>query len=210
MYIPGINRLDDLTAIYTFMQANDFAILVSNHEQRPVATHLPLTISRQEDEIKLQGHFAKANPQWQSLADQEALVIFSGPHAYISPTHYDKYESVPTWNYVAVHVYGTVELIRADEQSARLEAMLTTMINTYEPSYLAQWQNLSTRYRDGMKQGMIGFEILATRIEGKAKLSQNKNTQEQERIADALQQSANSSIIEVGYMMKNGLDTPSA
>lgn len=147
MYIPGTNRLDDLSEILSFIKANSFAIVVSDHEKRPVATHLPITFSYENDELRLQSHFAKANPQWETLNDQEVLVIFSGAHAYISPSHYDKYESVPTWNYVAVHAYGKAELVTADTQPEQLEAMLAKMIISYElwHSVLAN-RNASTRH----------------------------------------------------------------
>ncbi len=204
MYIPGVNRLDDLSLMHAFMQANNFAIFVSRHNDELVATHLPLTLARQDGTFRFWGHFAKANPQWKTLADQEALVIFPGPHAYISPTHYDKHESVPTWNYVTVHAYGNVEIVRAEDEAERLETMLTEMITAHEVAYLSHWRGLDIRYREGMKQGIVGFELLVTRIQGKAKLSQNKSHSEQERIAEALLQSSNSEIAEVGYIMRDG------
>lgn len=209
MYVPGVNRLNDLSVICDFMRVNSFAIVVSLHNEVPVATHLPITMVRNGDEIKLRGHFAKANPQWKTLVGQEVLVIFSGPHAYISPTHYDKHESVPTWNYVAVHAYGQVDIVHAEDQPERLEEMLKEMILAYETSYLAHWEGLDTRFRDGMKQGIVGFEIPVSQIQGKAKLSQNKNEAEQSRIADALMQSNNTEVIEVGYMMRHGFNLTS-
>lgn len=188
-----------------FMRANSFAVVVSDHDGRLTATHMPLTLLQDGDDIRLHGHFAKANPQWKTLAAQEVLVIFSGPHAYISPSHYDKYESVPTWNYVVVHAYGQMDIITQEEQPERLEALLVELILANEPGYLAQWESLDDRFRDGMKQGIVGFEIPVTRIEGKAKLSQNKNHMEQARIAATLMAAERSEVVEVGYLMRENL-----
>jgi transcriptional regulator len=205
MYIPKYNRMEDIDAMAAFMRQHSFAILVSNKDKTPIATHLPFTVSRDGEEIRLLTHFAKANEQWSFLGDQESLVIFAGPHAYISPTHYDKHESVPTWNYITVHAYGTAELIRVEDQPERLEAMLVDMIGTYDPAYQAHWESLSDRYRDGMKQGIVGVDISVTRLEGKAKISQNRNTEEQSRIAHSLSMHENSEIAEIGYAMQKQL-----
>jgi len=205
MYIPGLNRFNDLAAMRVFMQANSFAVVVSNHDGRLTATHIPLTLSQHGDDLRLHGHFARANRQWKTLAAQEVLVIFSGPHAYVSPSHYDEYESVPTWNYVVVHAYGQMDIIMQEEQPERLEALLVELIEANEPGYLAQWESLDGRFRDGMKQGIVGFEIPVTRIEGKAKLSQNKTHMEQARIAATLMAGSRSEVVEVGYLMRQNL-----
>lgn len=205
MYIPGSNRIHDIKTMVAFMQTNNFAIVVSTEGGIPIATHLPLTITQQGENILLRGHFARANQQWQTLADQETLVIFSGPHAYISPSHYDAHESVPTWNYVAVHAYGKAELIHPGDQPERLDALLTELISASEAAYLDQWQSLSAHYKDGMKQGIIGVEMIVTWLEGKAKISQNKSNIEQERIAHTLISSETSHIAEIGYIMQHGM-----
>jgi len=114
------------------------------------------------------------------------FLIFNEPHAYISPKHYDKEESVPTWDYVAVHAYGTATLIQ--EEGAKLRVLEET-IRFYEPSYLAQWNSLSDKYRTGMLRGMVAFEIEITDLQGQKKVSQNKNAEERKRIAEALAQS---------------------
>ena len=186
MYIPNAYREDDQAALVAFMRANSFATLVSFHNGASVATHLPLVVEVADGGVTLTGHVAKANPQWQAFGAGEALAIFQGPHAYISPGNYAAHESVPTWNYIAVHAYGVpVPLSAADDQAA-LEAMMATMIGAYEPAYHAQWEGLSARYRDGMLRGIVGFTIAVSRLEGKAKLSQNRSADDQQRVAHTL------------------------
>src|SRR5438034_11753106 len=105
MYIPEFNRIEDRATALAFMRANPFVILVSTTVSGPFATHLPLLIDERADQITLRGHVAKTNPHWQMIShEQESLVIFHGPHAYVSPTLYEIRESVPTWNYATVHV----------------------------------------------------------------------------------------------------------
>jgi transcriptional regulator len=101
MYIPPHFRQHDPEAAIAFMKRHPFAVIVSNGAEAPLATHLPFHTSEENGSIVLTAHFAKANPQWKTLSD--VLVIFSGPHAYISPSNYEKEENVPTWNYIAVH-----------------------------------------------------------------------------------------------------------
>lgn len=203
MYIPRMNRINDIDVMIAFMQKNNFAIVVSSSDDVPVATHLPLTITQLDEEIILRGHFAKANTQWQQIDTQEVLVIFTGPHAYISPTHYDKHESVPTWNYVAVHAYGKPTIVTSDSHPKQMDTLLNELIESHEPSYKAQWDSLSPTYREGMKKGIVGVEIAVSRIEGKAKLSQNKTPDEQNRIGHSLLQSEASHEMQVGYVMLN-------
>jgi transcriptional regulator len=190
MYIPKSNREDDPATLANFMQANSFATLVSVLDGVPYATHLPLILTLAADVITLTGHLAKANPHCAALDSGEALAIFSGPHAYISPAHYEAQESVPTWNYIAVHAYGRPATVRASDDSAALERMLAAMIATYEPAYQAQWQALSPRYRAGMLQGIVGFELVVTRLEGKYKLSQNRSLRDQQQVMQGLDASA--------------------
>ncbi|UCH27559.1 MAG: FMN-binding negative transcriptional regulator [Trueperaceae bacterium] len=186
MYIPNLFRETDTDSLVAFMHQHSFATVVSIQDGAPVATHLPLTVHRHTDTITLRGHFAKANPQWRALAESETLAIFTGPHAYISPKHYETRESVPTWNYLAVHAYGQASTVQLDDDAGELTSMLSELIAAHEPSYQHQWDTLPERYRDGMLRGVVGFEMVVTRLEGKAKLSQNKNEREQKSITAAL------------------------
>ena len=200
MYIPEFNRQEDRATILAFMKANPFAILVSNADGVPFATHLPLLIDEAGDQIMVQGHMAKANAHWKSMKEgEESLVIFHGPHAYISPTLYENRESVPTWNYAAVHLYGEPTLF-TDEESLR--ATLHRMINTFESSYMAQWSELSEQYQSQMMKHIVGFDIKVKRLEAKFKLSQNRTKGEQAQVIQSLNQSEDSNVSGVAHLMQ--------
>lgn len=200
MYIPEFNRQEDRTATVAFMRANPFAILVSNTDGVPFATHLPLLIDEVGDQIIVQGHMARANAHWKSMNEgEESLVIFHGPHAYISPSLYEVRDSVPTWNYAAVHVYGQPTLF-SDEEGLRVT--LHRMIDTFESSYMAQWSELSDQYRSRMMKHIVGFEIKVKRLEAKFKLSQNRTKGEQARVIQCLNQSKDSNVSGVAELMQ--------
>lgn len=200
MYIPEFNRVEDRAVALAFMQANPFAILVSTTNEGPFATHLPILVREVDGQLQLRGHVAKANPHWKSInQDQESLVIFHGPHAYISPTLYEIPESVPTWNYAAVHAYGKGTVFT---EEARLNQFLQELIAQFDSSYAAQWPALSEQYRNRMVQHIVGFEINATRVETKFKLSQNRTQAEQGNIIKSLQSSSDSSAAAVATLMK--------
>jgi transcriptional regulator len=200
VYIPEFNREEDRATILAFMRANPFAILVSNIDSVPFATHLPLLIEDAGDHIVVQGHMAKANAHWKSMKEgEESLIIFHGPHAYISPSLYENRESVPTWNYAAVHVYGEPTLF-TDEESLR--ATLHRMVDTFESSYMAQWSGLSDQYQSRMMKHIVGFDIKVKRLEAKFKLSQNRTKGEQSRVIQALNQSKDSNISGVAQLMQ--------
>jgi transcriptional regulator len=200
VYIPEFNRQEDRSAAIAFMRANPFAILVSSIDGVPFATHLPLLIDEKGDEVVVQGHMAKANPHWRSMKeDEESLIIFHGPHAYVSPSLYESRESVPTWNYVTVHVYGEPTLF-SDEVD--LKEILRRVINTFESSYLAQWSELSDKYRSQMMKHIVGFEIKAKRLEAKFKLSQNRTKGEQARVIQSLIRSKDSNVSGVAELMR--------
>jgi transcriptional regulator len=187
------------------MNANNFATLVSVVDGEPTATHLPLSIAQDEDQVVLRGHFAKANPQWKVIEGQSNLVMFTGPHAYVSPQHYEKVENVPTWNYIAVHAYGRGRLINTGDTQV-LEDMMAALIGQHEPTYQAQWDGLSEKYRSGMLNRVVAFEIVLERIEGKFKLSQNRRVTEQENVAQALLRSAHDFERTIGTEMRRHLE----
>ena len=184
MYIPEHFRNADRATALAFMRANPFAILVSNKEEGPFATHVPVVIRESGDHLAIRGHVAKANPHWRYLGtDPKCLMIFHGPHAYISPTNYETREVVPTWNYGAIHVYGETRTYSANEE---LLSMLHDLIPTFEAAYGEQWASLSDAYRERMLSHIVGFEMAVTRLEAKFKLSQNRTKQEQQNIIDSL------------------------
>ncbi|MEH1967285.1 FMN-binding negative transcriptional regulator [Nostoc sp.] len=207
MYIPNAFREDDIEKLVAFMRANSFATLVSILNDVPVASHIPLVVTMQNNVVKLSGHLAKPNPQWQVFGVGEALAVFTGPHAYISPSLYEKRESVPTWNYIAVHAYGVPQVITLGDSPELMDQMIEDMIDTYGSEYKSQWHSLSDNFREGMMNGIIGFEMTITRLEGKYKLSQNRSHSDQNNIADALLQSTEPTVHAIGAAMKQNLET---
>ena len=200
MYIPEFNRQEDRSTALSFMRANPFAILVSNADGVPFATHVPVLIEEHADQLVVRSHMARANPHWKSMKEgKESLIIFHGPHAYISPSLYEIRESVPTWNYAAVHVYGEPTLFSGEEG---LTETLNQMINTFESSYMAQWSEMSEEYRSRMMKHIVGFEIKAKRLEAKFKLSQNRTKGEQARIIESLSQNPDSNISGIAELMR--------
>jgi transcriptional regulator len=176
MYTPKFNQVSDRSLLIEGMQVYSFAILIGplasiENSSPHHATHLPLVVKDEGAHGVLEGHFAKANPHWQSLANRETLVVFPGPHSYVSPSLYAEELSVPTWNYIAIHAYGTLELI---EDDAGKDALLWGLIQANDPAYSEQWRNLPEGFRRTMLAGIIGFRIPITRIEGKFKISQNR------------------------------------
>jgi transcriptional regulator len=187
MYSPKFNLVHDRGILLEAMQAFSFATLfgpagVDAPNSGLAATHLPLVIRDEGEHGLLEGHFAKANPHWKSLAGRETLVVFTGPHSYVSPTLYTEPLSVPTWNYVAIHAYGT--LAPVEDESGK-ETLLKGLIAAHEPGYLEHWNRLPDGFRRTMLAGIMGFRIPITRIEGKFKLSQNRSAEERSNVHSA-------------------------
>lgn len=200
MYIPEHNRVRHDADAIAFMRANPFAILISCTGDGPFATHLPLFVREEKGKIQLRGHVAKANPHWRYLEQQaQCLTIFHGPHSYISPANYTARESVPTWNYGAVHLYGNARLFSS---RGELHAMLNELIETFEPAYGRQWETMSETFRENMLRQIVGFEIVATRIEGKFKLSQNRTREDQANVIASLERANDTVVSGVAKMMK--------
>jgi transcriptional regulator len=209
MYLPHLFREENTETLVEFMRANSFATLVSIVDGAPFATHLPLVVHWQDDVITLSGHLARPNAQWQAFDQGESLAIFTGPHAYISPSLYEKRESVPTWNYIAVHAYGRPTLLDLVDARPQVEAMIDSLIENNDPAYREQWQELPEKFREGMLKGIVAFEMRVTRLEGKYKLSQNRSLVDRQNVAQALLQSPNPVIYGVGEAMSRELDAPS-
>jgi transcriptional regulator len=200
VYIPEHFRVRDHETAIAFMRANPFAILISQTDEGPFATHLPLAVHQNEDKLILRGHVAKANPHWQYLESQpQALVIFHGPHAYVSTTNYETPENVPTWNYGAVHAYGKARVFSEPEQ---LLLVLHDLIGRFEARYAEQWAGLREAYRQRMLSHIVGFEIAVTKLEAKFKLSQNRAKQEQENVIASLSTSNDTTISGTARLMR--------
>ena len=188
MYIPSFNKFEDQQKAIAFMQRYSFATIVSVKDGLPVATHLPFLVLQKDDKIIISSHFAKANPQAADAIDTKVLVIFTEPHAYISPTNYEKEQNVPTWNYLAVHAYGQCSLLDGEENKA---ALLKATIKYYDADYLKQWDALPDTYKQNMMKGIVAFEIVVDDLQAKAKLSQNRTEKEQENIINTLSTTEN-------------------
>jgi len=199
VYIPEHFRVRNHAHAVAFMRANPFVILVSNMSDGPFATHLPVVIREEGDQLILRGHVAKANPHWRYLEEQpRCLTIFAGPHAYISPRNYSTSENVPTWNYGAVHAYGDAKVFLAPED---VLSILHELIPLFEPEYAGRWASLAQPYRDRMLGHIVGFEIAVTRLEAKFKLSQNRTKEEQQNVIDSLSASDDTTISGTARLM---------
>jgi transcriptional regulator len=201
MYLPRYFKEDDHETLLAFMRSNNFVTLVSSLEGKLIASHIPVLIKDEGSTVTISGHLAKANPHWQAFGT-EMLIIFTGPHAYISPKLYEKLESVPTWNYLAVHAYGLPRAISSDSEPALLQSLISDLVQTHEASYQQQWDSLSEKFRQGMLQGIVGFEMTVTRLEGKYKLSQNRSETDQHSVAEALAKHSDPTVSATGKIMK--------
>lgn len=181
VYLPPGFTIHDRAVALELMRAHPFAVAVSTDEHgEPYATHLPLAADLRGETIVLTGHFSRSNPHGALIEiGQTMLAIFSGPHAYVSPANYAAKQSVPTWNYLAVHAYGTPTVIAThggkDDAQKRL-------IADHEPGYADQWRALDPGYQTQMLDGIVVFELAVTRLEAKAKLSQNRPADDRARV----------------------------
>lgn len=190
MYLPKQFQFEEESEKITFMKQYSFATMVTTKAGLPIATQLPFIVTESTGSLVLTAHFAVANEQANYIEENISLVIFTEPHAYISPMHYDKVESVPTWDYVSVHAYGKARIV--PEEAAKMKA-LEQMILYYEPAYLEQWNALSDQFKKGMMKGIVAFELEVTDLQGQKKVSQNKTEKERQKIADYLEKSDSSS-----------------
>ncbi|MBI5948955.1 MAG: FMN-binding negative transcriptional regulator [Chloroflexi bacterium] len=174
MYTPKHFLEDRTPVLHEIMRSNSFATLVTHGPGRMMASHLPFLVDDTRGELgTLRAHMAHANPQWQDFAGgTEALVIFAGPHAYISPSWYGPGPRTPTWDYLAVHAYGTAVIL---DPPATM-TLLHDLVSTYESSFPRPWtlDTQSAGHIEALAKGIVAFEIEISRLEGKAKMSQNR------------------------------------
>ena len=205
MYLPRAFREEDLSTLQAFMQQYSFATLITQHDGVPFASHLPVLLRPHDGPYgMLVGHMARANPQWRDFTvGQDALVIFHGPHVYVSPSWYGVHPSVPTWNYAVVHAYGRPQVI---DDNAVLYEVLQELVRTFEAPSPKPWAfDLPDEYLQSMMQGIVGFTMPITRLEGKYKLSQNRSLEDQRRVAAALQAQADALSTAVATLMDQRL-----
>jgi transcriptional regulator len=189
MYSPTYNRVEDRAELVAFMRANSFAVLVTGTGGTLHASHLPVRVLEKNKEIVLDMHMAKSNPQWKEFFDDEVMVVFAGPHAYVSPRWYEDQERVPTWNYAAIHAYGVPHLV---SDKAEKYASQRRLVADMDPQWLPKFDALRREYTDMMLDGIVNFEIPVTRLETRWKLSQNRGRREMELIAGQLEKSDDS------------------
>lgn len=198
MYIPKHFTIHDEEKKYEMIEQNSFATLFSQHNGEPYATHLPLLLNRET--LTLHGHFARPNEQWKDIENQHVLAIFQGPHSYISPSWYETTNAVPTWNYVAVHVYGELEIVE-DEQE--LLNSLQELVHKYEePQSTYSLNEVDSNYMAGLSKGIVGFKVKINKIEGKVKLSQNHSVERRNLVIEKLEKVGSEGSREIAELMK--------
>lgn len=209
MYAPTSFQVDDPEWIAEFIAAHSFATVITQLEGFPFASHVPLLYERDRGEQGvLIGHLARPNPQWQPAVDQPAgipaLAIFHGPHTYISPTWYGEPNTVPTWNYIAVHATGKLKLI--DDHDSLLQ-LLTRTVDIYEANQPRPWriEDQDQTFIQKLIGGIVGFEITIEKLEGKWKLNQNQSTTRRERVIAVLEQSSRQEDRDIGEWMRREL-----
>lgn len=204
MYIPDHFKIKNQKEVYDFINANSFAILVSNNDGKLNATHLPVLLNSDEGENGfLYGHVAKANRQWENI-DEEVLVIFPGAHKYISPTWYESNQTVPTWNYLSVHAYGKIKIL---EDKADKIKIIKNVVNYFEGNSSSyKVEELKPDYFEGQLNGIVAFKIEITSLEGKQKVSQNHSMERQLRVINQLEKNNDGDSKEIAELMKKNLN----
>jgi transcriptional regulator len=219
MYTPAHFAPPSNEALYQAIEQYSFATLVSSSASGMTASHLPLLVERTKAAdgtpthcvgapvpATLLGHMARANPQWREAAGQQVLAIFSGPHAYISPRWYEAEKVVPTWNYVAVHAYGPLQLI---EDPLQAEVLLRRTVAHYEASLPQPWTlDEPPEFVERLTAQIVAFRIPIHRLEGKWKLNQNHPAERRAKVVAALQQHEDDNSREIARLMQSGADIP--
>lgn len=203
MYIPRYFKVTDVDEIWDFVQENSFGTIVTTDQGKPIATHLPLQLVKEGDTYYITGHMAYGNPQWRTLETCEnVLVIFQGPHAYISSSWYEE-ENVPTWNYQSVHIYGTASILDKEE----LIQDLTMLLQKYEKHRKnpVLWDKLTPQLLEKQLKGIVGFKMKVGEIQAAYKLSQNRKEKDYMNIIDQLQHEGNPDSKQMAKVMENRL-----
>ncbi len=206
MYTPAYFAPPGNEALFAAIERYSFATLISSTVGGMTASHLPLLLDRPIANdcpmpATLLGHMARANSQWREAAGQQVLAIFSGPHAYVSPRWYEAEKVVPTWNYVAVHAYGRLELI---EDPHTAQSLLRRTVVHYESSLPQPWTlDEPAEFVERLTAQIVAFRIPIERIEGKWKLNQNHPAERRAKIVNALQQFPDDNSREIARLMRS-------
>jgi len=200
MYIPNHYKNENLEEVKNFLIENSFGILINQTNGKLTGTHIPMELDKDEngDDV-LVGHISKANPQWERFnKNEEILAIFNGPHAYISSSWYEK-ENVPTWNYIAVHIYGEIKIIEGDELLDSLKKLVDKYeMNSENPVSIEKMSSKTLKQINGI----VGFSIKINKIQAAYKLSQSRSNYDYHNIVDKLENNNNSISKEVAKEMK--------
>ena len=181
MYIPGYTRHDDEADLLALIKEYPFATLVTASGGRPFATHLPVMAETTGNDLVLLSHMARANPQWQYFTGDDALVIFQGPHALVSSALYESRPNVPTWNYAVVHAYGQAEVVTGERE----REVAYKLVAEHTP----EMKPIPADFERRLMAAVVTFELRVTRLEGKFKLSQNKNAGDRLKVIEGLSES---------------------
>jgi transcriptional regulator len=185
MYISKLYREEDREKIREFLRQNEFAILVAYDGEKPTASHLLMEVVEDGERLFINGHMSKANPLWKTFEkNAEVLVIFQGPHSYISPTWYN-HANVPTWNYQAVHIYGKPGIVTDHTETYNL---LSKLIKRHEAEHQYELETLPQDFVEKEMKGIVAFQIEAIRIEANYKLSQNRGDEDYHNIVSRLEE----------------------
>lgn len=200
MYIPDLYKNENQEAITAFLKENSFGILINQTNGKLWATHIPLELSiNSEGKTILEGHISKENPQWKGFAENDQiLAIFSGPHSYISPSWYD-HENVPTWNYIAVHVYGKIKIIEGDEVIESLKRLVDKYEQNLENPVRIEDLSEKTMMQS---RGIVAFQIEIEEIQAQQKMSQNRDDKNYQNIISELEKTNKNQSIAVANEMK--------
>ncbi|KFE68313.1 FMN-binding negative transcriptional regulator [Hyalangium minutum] len=201
MYLPRSFQEQDPQRLFAFMRRHSFATLVTVEDGVPFASHLPFLVEPGSEgtQGRLLAHMARANPQWRAFSeDQDVLVIFQGPHTYVSPSWYVTQPNVPTWNYTVVHAYGQPRLIEEPEEALRI---LRASVDTYESGFEKPW-SMEGDYARKLLPGIAAFELRLSRVEGKFKLNQNRAPEDRRAVMERLERSEDTELRAVGALMR--------
>lgn len=208
MYVPDQFAVTDRQAQIDFIRETGWGYLTGIVDDEPFVTHLPFLVAGEPGREKLVAHMARANPHWETFSDgKKQLVVFPGPHTYISPSWYTEKKAVPTWNYATAHVYGTPVVV---EDAAAVYSGQQDLVNHYESQFDTPWrmEDVDAGFIDGMLRAIVSFEIPIDRIQCKFKLSQNRPAEDQQRVIAALEASPKPADNAVSGLMKAHLGDP--
>jgi len=203
MYVPEVYAENDRATLLDLIRATGWGYLVGAADGVPFATHLPFLVEGEPGAERLVAHMARANPHWRSFADggREQLVIFAGPHAYVSPRWYTTAKAVPTWNYVTAHVYGVPRVV---DDPAAVHAAQKRLVDHYEAGAEAPWrmEDVDAGFIQGMLRAIVSFEVPIARMEGKYKLSQNRKPEDRAGVIAALGDSPDDGAQKIARLME--------